>query len=367
VIAQNDWTHKATPIPGINVLGGRPTSSDVHLYYDLATINTDRPILLADSEGLSGGNQTPFGSLIDDAAKYARYYSNSARWKPAAHNASRKIIPWKKESGHKITRPYCVEHIYPRVLYAFSEVICYVIQQSPRIMESLISQMITWADKARDASLNQVTLPRVILVLNNVPVSEQERMEWEDWESVTMTAIENLKRCIELGKDLQTIADQWNRILDEKDQIISVWDLFLRYFKSISIAYIPPRGKTQQAAVFYGKVRQLREKVLSLSDEVGQERHQAFNQLDSRCLESMFNIGIEHFLKKFDEPFDFFQILMMNRPLTQSIIGNAINLMTKMEETEANATMLDKRCARLFASYRTFIVLSEKMSGKKVA
>jgi hypothetical protein len=66
------------------VLGGRLTSSDVHLYYDLATINPDRLIPLTDSEGLSGGNQTPFGSLIDDAAKYAMYYSNPACWKPAA-------------------------------------------------------------------------------------------------------------------------------------------------------------------------------------------------------------------------------------------------------------------------------------------
>lgn len=38
---------------------------------------------------------------------------------------------------------------------------------------------------------NQVTLPGVILVLNNVCVSKQEWMEWGDWESVTMTAIEN--------------------------------------------------------------------------------------------------------------------------------------------------------------------------------
>jgi hypothetical protein len=364
---QDRRTHGWAPIPGINVLGGRPTSSDVHLYQDLATIDTDRPILLADSEGLSGGNQTPFGSFIDDAARYARYSSIPTRWKLVTHNKSRKVIPWKKESEHKITRAYCVEHIYPRILYAFSEVICYVIQQSPRIMETLISQMITWADKARTASLNQATLPRVILVLNNVSVSEQERADWQDWESATRMVIENLKRCTELGKDLQDIGNQWNRILDEKDQVSSVWDLFLRYFKSISIAYIPPRGKTQQAAEFYGKVHQLREKVLSLSDEVGQERLKAFNQLDSRCLESVFNIGIEHFFNQFDEPFDFFQILMINRPHSQSIVGNAINLMTKMEETEANTTMLDRRCARLFASYRTFMVLSEKMSGKKVA
>lgn len=48
----------------------KPTSSDVHLYHDPATLHTDRPILLADSEGLLGGNQDPIGTVIELVENY---------------------------------------------------------------------------------------------------------------------------------------------------------------------------------------------------------------------------------------------------------------------------------------------------------
>jgi hypothetical protein len=225
--------------------------------------------------------------------------------------------------------------------------------------------MITWADKARNASLNQVTLPRVILILNNVALSDADRTVWEDGILATQLMIQNLKACTRLSSNLQEIADQWNRILDQGDQVHSVMDLFLRYFKSISVVYMPPRGKPQQAAVFYGQVQRLRQEILDTSKEVGVERLKSFNQVDSRCLESLLNIGIEHFFNKIDEPFDFFQIANMNRPLSESIGDNAAYLMATMEETEANWKMLDKRCRNLFASYRAIMVLSERQSGRE--
>ncbi|KAL2857609.1 hypothetical protein BJX68DRAFT_263171 [Aspergillus pseudodeflectus] len=340
------WARILTPIAGIKAFAARPTSSNVHLYHDFATIDTARPILFADSEGLSGGNQTPFGASMEAIAGIAR-----------------KVIPWK-QSAHKITREYCVEHIYPRILYAFSDVLCYVIQQDPRVVETLVSRMIAWADKARNASLNQVTLPRVILILNNVALSDKERAVWEDGKLATELVIDNLKACTHLSPGLQEIADRWNGILDQGDHVHSVMDLFLRYFQSISVVYMPPRGKPQEAAVFYGQVQRLRHEILDSSQKVGVERLMSFNQVDSRCLESLLNIGIEHFFNKLDEPFDFFQIARMNRPLSKSIGDNATYLMTTMEETEANWKQLDERCRDLFVSYRTMMVLSERRSGR---
>ncbi|KAL4766814.1 hypothetical protein BDW60DRAFT_212582 [Aspergillus nidulans var. acristatus] len=79
------WTRILTPIPGIKAFSTRPTSSDVRLYLETATIDTARLILFADSEGLLGGNQTPFASSIESIAGIAR-----------------KIIPWK-EPKHEIS------------------------------------------------------------------------------------------------------------------------------------------------------------------------------------------------------------------------------------------------------------------------
>jgi hypothetical protein len=82
-----------------------------------------------------------------------------------------------------------------------------VIQQNPRVVETLVSRMITWADNTRSASVNQATLPRVILFLNNVALSEKERTVWEDGKLATQLTIENLRTCTRLSPDLQEIAD----------------------------------------------------------------------------------------------------------------------------------------------------------------
>jgi hypothetical protein len=48
----------------------KPTSSDVHLYCDPDTLDSPRPLLFADCEGLMGGDQEPAGSFLEKASKY---------------------------------------------------------------------------------------------------------------------------------------------------------------------------------------------------------------------------------------------------------------------------------------------------------
>jgi hypothetical protein len=71
------WARILTPTAGIKAFAARPTTSDVHLYHDFATIDTARPILFADSEGLSGGNQTPLAASMEVIAGIARYRSDT--------------------------------------------------------------------------------------------------------------------------------------------------------------------------------------------------------------------------------------------------------------------------------------------------
>jgi hypothetical protein len=72
----------------------------------------------------------------------------------------------------------------------------------------------------------------------------------------------------------------------------------------MSVVYLPPRGKPQEAAVFHGQMQRLRQEIVDSCEKVGVERLKSFNQVDSRCLESLLNIEIEHFFNKFDEPFE---------------------------------------------------------------
>lgn len=67
---RSSWLN--APIAGVRKLIGTPTSSDVHLYKDPETIDTDRPILFADCEGLSGGNNNPMSAIAGGTIKLAR-------------------------------------------------------------------------------------------------------------------------------------------------------------------------------------------------------------------------------------------------------------------------------------------------------
>jgi hypothetical protein len=116
----------------------QPTSADVHLYSDPKTFLSAEPILYADSEGMRGGERAPLAlSIIHDAYrervaghKVHEGSKSSRRWA-----ATRKrLIEWLQSNGpeyeKKIRREYAVTEMYPRILYAFSDVIVFVMRNA---------------------------------------------------------------------------------------------------------------------------------------------------------------------------------------------------------------------------------------------
>lgn len=91
------------------------TSGDVHLYADPATHHEKHPVLLADCEGLGGGQNVP---------------------RAKEHQSSRKVctakVPAKDRMGQDSrtsSRVYAVKCLFPRILYTFSDVIVFVVQE----------------------------------------------------------------------------------------------------------------------------------------------------------------------------------------------------------------------------------------------
>jgi energy-coupling factor transporter ATP-binding protein EcfA2 len=112
---QNEPSPGMEPIPSSHIAAHKSTSSDVHLYSDPGTEHETHPLLLADSEGLRGGppesRPGPFGSGED------------GDFVVATINDQRTITWALKE---KADRMYVVGHLYPRFLYTFSDLICFV-------------------------------------------------------------------------------------------------------------------------------------------------------------------------------------------------------------------------------------------------
>jgi hypothetical protein len=119
--------------PVVGVVGRDvPTSDDVHLYLDPQTSSSDTPILYADCEGLEGGERVPLGARFrkrDKSSRPARIGSFERRLRNMQHISEREIT-WA-DSTAKRSREYAVTHLYPRLLYTFSDVIVFVLK-NPR-------------------------------------------------------------------------------------------------------------------------------------------------------------------------------------------------------------------------------------------
>jgi energy-coupling factor transporter ATP-binding protein EcfA2 len=120
-----------SPISGIPGQD-RPTSADIHMYPDPRTIDSARPILYADCEGLDGGEREPMATSlrrskdgIPDTSGGSEYYFE-------------REISWAT-SKTKRTREFAVSQLYPRILFAFSDVVVFV-HRNPREESHHLSQ-----------------------------------------------------------------------------------------------------------------------------------------------------------------------------------------------------------------------------------
>lgn len=117
-----------TPIPGIP---GRdvPTSADIHLYADPRTTSSPRPILYADCEGLDGGEREPSASALRPARDGSGSTAGSDGESQDSRSYVERQISWA-DSDRRRTREFAVTHLYPRVLFAFSDVVIFVHRNS---------------------------------------------------------------------------------------------------------------------------------------------------------------------------------------------------------------------------------------------
>jgi hypothetical protein len=112
----------ASPVVGAARNDKLPTSGDVHLYSDPGTCFGELPMLYADCEGLDGGEEAPL-------AAQSRI-QNTSRPRNRPKNFIQGVLrdlEWAKD-GVTSGREYAVKHLYPRLLYTFSDVIVFVLR-----------------------------------------------------------------------------------------------------------------------------------------------------------------------------------------------------------------------------------------------
>lgn len=222
----------AVPVIGSSSRADLPTSGDVHLYSDLRTSATSRPVLYGDCEGLHGGERTPSGA--HGKSKATQCSMSPTSFLKAQNQTSEREILWANTPESR-SREYQVHNLYPRLLYSFSDVICFVLKNS-RTIEKTVQQLLNWAAAALETSSNQPVMPHAIIVMNACE-NHLDTHAWDvEWASKDL--MEQISSTVRDNHVLQKYADDWRgrgRIIDNVQALLESYYSSIRVVRVVSL------------------------------------------------------------------------------------------------------------------------------------
>ncbi|KAF2729081.1 hypothetical protein EJ04DRAFT_503032 [Polyplosphaeria fusca] len=342
----NQWSGQVqnfpSPVPGI---AGRdlPTSEDVHLYADPLTAGSEFPILYADSEGLDGGEREPLAASLRKTRekRESDSFGSESDYLPSKNYTEREV-QWMT-SKLKRTREYAVGQLYPRVLFAFSDVVVFV-HRNPRAIEGVLERLLEWGSVAIETTYNQPILPYAILALNATE-SDVESQLW-DVEMSTKSLLESLANTVNKNVKFSSYAELWRK---RGKKVDTVEDLMLCYYSALRVIRLPTNGRPKlldaQAQKLYFEI----ERGCRLGRNVKAQTRMLLNAFE---FQAYLNHAFDHFCTTIDVPFDFVQCSYLNRRLSSTFGESILSLAVEMSKKKPRpkATKILEKLERLIAS-----------------
>ncbi|KAF2259856.1 hypothetical protein CC78DRAFT_524125 [Lojkania enalia] len=331
-----------SPVPGV---AGRdlPTSEDVHLYADPLTSGTDFPILYADSEGLDGGERLPLAAnLRKRREKTESESSGSESGYFPSKNYTEREVQWMT-SDTKRTRQFAAGQLYPRILFAFSDVVVFV-HRNPRAIEGVLERLLDWGSVAIETTYNQPILPYAILALNATE-DETDSRSW-DVSIATDSLLESLANTVNKNVIFAKYAELWRK---RGKKIDTVADLMMCYYSALKIVRLPTNGRPTlmdaQAQKLYFEI----DRGCQLSRAVKADTRMLLNAFE---FQAYLNHAFDHFCATVDAPFDFVQCSYLNRRLLSTFEESILTLAVEMikKKPRPKAIMVLEKLERLIAS-----------------
>ncbi|KAL9097592.1 MAG: hypothetical protein Q9165_000488 [Trypethelium subeluteriae] len=334
-LATDDTSYFPTPV--IGATGAHlPTSEGVHLYMDPNTVYDSAPLLLADCEGLEGGEREPI------AAKFKRIgqSGNTPKMDVAGHITraikilSERDLSWADEPKTR-SRNFAVENLYPRLLYTFSDVIVYVLKE-PRsvsfdmrcfstivnvtdsVIEHVFERLIRWAAAALEKSSNQPILPHAIIVLN----ASENPFHPDLWNPGTNTAtiLDSLANTITRNHTYREFAQWWRergKTIDNLEQLV------LCYYSSVVVLRVPANGRP---GLMQEQVEKLYDGMISASIAARDRKLELRMLLDAEDFQSYLSSAFNHYAGTLRSPFDFVHASFAHSPIPPNFGGNILKL-----------------------------------------
>ncbi len=176
--------------------------------------------------------------------------------------------------------------------------------------------LLEWAQASSAAATNRVMLPHLIVVLNQ---SDDD----SEWDSATTTA---------------QVLDEQSRILKENGKIVELKDKFKKL--SIPIDTLEDILKMSYSSVRFirllrgtscirlsTQLEELHSLIREASLDAQRQKSKKRMLLDSRTMNSFYQLAFDHYSNRLHEPFDFLEKLLAIKPLPSTFSNNLYLLM----------------------------------------
>ncbi|KAI9701837.1 MAG: hypothetical protein M1836_001181 [Candelina mexicana] len=322
------------PTPVVGAVNQKvPTSGDVHLYSDPQSYYSTNPVLYADCEGLEGGESEPMGArakLKEKAGSsrdmYDRRTGSFQKKLRKMHHSSQREITWAT-TAEKRSRQFAVTHLYPRLLYTFSDTVVFVLRNT-KTFENVVGILIEWASAALETSSNQPVLPHTIIALN-ASENSLDPAEW-DVRYATRSLMSSIEEVVARNPKFHHFAQFWR---DRGKKIRTVEDLLLSYYSTVRVVRIPTVGRPN---LINAQVAKLSSEINS-ANSVSQCNKRAVRMLlEADELQRYLQFAFDHFACNLDTPFDFVKASFTNNPIPLDFGGNILKLAINIMEVWEN-------------------------------
>ncbi|KAK6509161.1 hypothetical protein TWF481_003922 [Arthrobotrys musiformis] len=300
-----------------------PTTGEVNLYADPSTFGTSAPIFLADCEGIGGGI-----SMANDYQK---------KWHDVK-NHGRAVF----QLEHRISDKEVLEDLYPRLLYIFSDVVCYVV--SEKSWPLTIARLLSWSTTGAQHAINQAALPALILILNSAEwAGEDEWVSDTGGDVLTGFVLKTMQRAFAADSKLRKKAREYGISPDTpasaSDTSTPLEKLLLKSYSSVHTHFIPRMGLGRFGCpeAMLNQVVRLRERIKLGSKRVQKVRAKSMTMFDHNQLVAIASYAFSHISQNLDTPFDF----GLCRLLTSKSIETHIARFLKVCVDRADVSGLD--------------------------
>ncbi|KAI1427994.1 hypothetical protein F5Y12DRAFT_791152 [Xylaria sp. FL1777] len=319
------------PIPGTDTDNFDSTSSDVHIFADPRTLHTECPFFFVDCEGFSGtdkliarqlllqAQQSQAAQPLADIALRKSNTSKSAKDTIAEHAntvSDRITLQWSQlfsplnatsnfsRKGNavvdSITRHIVVKSLYPRLLYSFSDVVCFVTNNS-RSSHNILQEMFKWAREGHEKTLNQRVRPGLIIVLNKMTTGSHNALG--SVNRATKRLLENFEQSTRFSELQKT----WR---SRGKEIQTAEELILCYYDSFRVVSVPQYTATSPATVkkTSDQIKTLYEEIGQMSELIRKKRQLLNPELDVASLNAYLRQALVGLGRDCESTIDFHQL-----------------------------------------------------------